>query len=56
MDFLDGRKTYLIGLAAIVGGAVLIALGQPEAGITKIGEGLAVMFLRSAVAKNGVGR
>lgn len=49
-------KTVWTGLGAIVGGAAMIYLGQPIGGVQTILGGFAAIFLRQAVAANGIGK
>lgn len=52
---MKGKKTYLVMVASIIGGIVLIMEGSVEAGITAILAALGLGSLRAGVAKAGNG-
>jgi hypothetical protein len=51
LTMLSGYKTYLIGTAIVAYGVALLWQGQNEQGMSRIMEGLGLIFLRQGVAK-----
>jgi hypothetical protein len=54
LQWLSGKKTYLLGGAVVAWGVFLFATGNQEEGSRRVIEGLALVFLRQGVAKSGV--
>lgn len=54
MDWLSGKKTYIIALCMVVYGVGLILQGQQEQGIKVIMEALGLGALRAGVTKSGL--
>lgn len=50
---LNGKKTYIVGACIIIYGIGLCVQGQTEQGMSRILEGLGLIFLRNGVAKVG---
>lgn len=53
MNWISGKKTYILGGALVVWGVFLFATGSQEEGTNKLIEGLALIFLRQGVTKSG---
>lgn len=51
INWLKGKKTYLIGAGLIAMGIYNCATGDVDQGAQQIGEGFAVMTLRAGIAK-----
>jgi hypothetical protein len=54
-DFLSGKKTYLVGITAIIGAAVAWSQGQitPMEAIQAIIAAVGAMTLRAGISKSG---
>jgi hypothetical protein len=51
---LSGKKTYLLGVGAIIYGAYMAFIeGFIEEGFEKMGEGFALIFVRQGIKKSG---
>lgn len=51
MEFLDGYKSYVIGLASIALGVYMISIGETSNGTLLIAFGMSTMGLRDAINK-----
>lgn len=54
IEWLQGKKTYIIAVGMIVYGLTLLIQGQQEQGIKVIMEALGLGALRSGVTKSGL--
>jgi hypothetical protein len=53
MNWLSGKKTYLLGGITVIYGIVLFVTDQREKGLQTIMEGIAMFTLRAAITKSG---
>jgi hypothetical protein len=56
VDFIDGKKTYLVGIFSVVVGCWLIAHSKEEIGMEFIVGGAGMLTIRHAIAKSDNGK